>query len=170
MNTKVVTLKYNCVICHAPCLMKGYYKTVCSLQCRFLSHIDKTETCWNWKASITKSRGYGAFKINKHKVLAHRYAYELFKGPIENGKYVLHSCDNRICQNPEHLWLGTNDDNMQDKMKKKRYWHKLTVENILEIRRLFSKGDITRKELAIRFNVTVGRIGQIIRIEAWKHV
>lgn len=85
---------------------------------RFLCKVKKTETCWEWIAS--NRHGYGQFCINFKVLRAHRVSYELFKGRIPEGLYICHACDNRKCVNPEHLWLGTPTDNIQDMIKKGR--------------------------------------------------
>ncbi len=76
--------------------------------------------CWLWIRS-TNINGYGQAYVNKAKLMAHRYAWQLFKGEIPKGIQVLHSCDTPSCVNPEHLYLGTHHDNMRDRKEKGRY-------------------------------------------------
>jgi HNH endonuclease len=86
---------------------------------------DWSSGCWNWKLH-KDSIGYGRLKISLgsrdkwRDTSAHRYAYELWIGPIPPGKSVLHKCDNRGCCNPEHLFLGTQQDNIRDMHAKGR--------------------------------------------------
>lgn len=87
--------------------------------------VDASTGCWNWR--LSKDRiGYGRMKVQLgsrdsfRSTSAHRYAYELWRGHIPQGMNVLHSCDNRQCCNPEHLFLGTQKDNMRDMHAKGR--------------------------------------------------
>ena len=90
------------------------------IQQRFLSKINKTDSCWLWTASVRGNSGYGAFRINGKIKNAHRVAYNLFIGKIPVGLDTCHKCDNRLCVNPEHLFLGNRKDNMQDASRKGR--------------------------------------------------
>ncbi len=86
---------------------------------RFWKYVIKTEDCWLW-IGAKSNHGYGSFGDGKKVVCAHRFSYELFKGEIPKGLLVCHSCDNRVCVNPKHLWLGKYKDNTQDMLLKGR--------------------------------------------------
>lgn len=75
--------------------------------------------CWNWRAGIF-ANGYGQFRWSKRKVKAHRVAWQLVYGPIPTGKIICHTCDNKRCVNPMHLFIGTHKDNAVDRERKGR--------------------------------------------------
>lgn len=77
---------------------------------RFLTYVEKTETCWKWTGGLT-SLGYGKFSLNRRLVSAHRFSYENSVGPIPEGLFVDHICFNKSCVNPDHLRLVTRKQN-----------------------------------------------------------
>jgi HNH endonuclease len=87
---------------------------------RFWAKIDRSGDCWVWTAA-TGNQGYGQFVVNHRKIRAHRIAFELAYGPIPTGLLVLHRCDNPPCCNPDHLFLGTQADNVDDMVEKRRH-------------------------------------------------
>lgn len=86
---------------------------------RFWSKVNKTDDCWEWTGG-KNSGGYGRFVVDGSITLAHRYSVEL-DGRDPTGKFVCHHCDNPSCVNPEHLFVGTNHDNVKDMMNKNRH-------------------------------------------------
>ena len=88
---------------------------------RFLSKIDFSEGCWNWKASCSGYEGkrYGCF-WNGKQIKAHRFSYLAWKGDLDSEKMICHTCDNPICVNPDHLYQGTAKDNAQDALLRGR--------------------------------------------------
>jgi len=90
-----------------------------SYEQRFLQKVNKTDSCWIWTGA-TNSRGYGSFRFNGKSVLSHRFSYQHFNGNIPEGMLICHRCDVPVCVNPEHLWVGSQLDNSNDKYAKNR--------------------------------------------------
>lgn len=148
---------------------------------RFWSKVNKdTESgCWEWAFACKDKSGYGQTWWNGSLKRAHRVSWELHNGPISRGLWVLHRCDNPSCVNPDHLFLGTHQDNMDDKNNKGRQvrlsgdrggFNKLTIEQVLEIRDRYSNGDVSHRELGQEYGVANSQISKIIRGVAWGNV
>jgi len=153
------------------------HKSKPSLSERFWSKVDKSGECWVWTATCYRN-GYGQFGPEHGKgVLAHRFAWELIYGAIPNGLLVCHHCDNPACVRPDHLFLGTQSDNMKDCAAKGRsslqnpakHHRKLTEIQVQEIRQLSMQG-VSKYRLARRYHVTETTIGQIVSGRTWTHL
>jgi hypothetical protein len=153
---------------------------------RFWSKVNVTERpvlCWEWRSG-RDADGYGLFKVEGHNARAHRFSFEFFNGPIEDKTQVVcHHCDNPPCVNPRHLFIGTVADNFRDSDNKGRRqhaverarggnsnWARLGESQVIEIRRLFAKGNVTQTELAKRFNVCRPNIHHIVTRKTWLHL
>lgn len=147
---------------------------------RFLDKIDvgDPKDCWLWKGGRRGRCGhrYGAFWLEGKQTQAHRFAYEMFVGPIPSGMCICHRCDNTSCVNPRHLFLGTDADNMADKAKKGRSAYgerngqaKLSSEDVKKIRRMRKVG-ITYRIIGGIFGVSRTAASYIVRRKKWKHI
>ena len=150
-----------------------------TIQERFESEFTKSDGCWEWEAS-KRGAGYGQFGISGRQQYAHRVAYQLYVGEIPEGLCVLHQCDNRKCVNPDHLFLGTQADNMRDCKNKGRHTRpdnsgeknnhsKMTETQIIEIRAKYSEG-ATQSELAKEFGVSQANISDIVCRRTWTKI
>lgn len=148
---------------------------------RLENYVDKTGDCWIWTKNTYKY-GYGRLSIGKSKqIRAHRYMYEKTYGVIPNGMNVLHSCDNPRCIKPEHLFLGTQKDNVTDMMKKRRGGYKsfkgeehsnskLKDTDIIKIKEMWSSGLFLQREIAKELGISQQVISKIVNGIAWKHL
>ena len=135
----------------------------------------KTDTCWLWLGWIN-IWGYGILWRKGKRVWLHRLAWERTKGPIPVGMKVLHHCDNPACVNPSHLFLGTDADNMHDKIKKNRQARgegignaKLTVVKVREIKEAIARG-LSQRTLARLYKVNHTTISDIGLNRTWREV
>lgn len=149
-----------------------------SLEARFWAKVKKSDGCWEWTAM--KRGGYGRITRDGKSngmLTAHRLSWELAHGAIPVGLFVLHKCDNPPCVRPDHLFLGTQYDNVQDRVAKGREGDrsgekngraKLSHGQVAQIRQLHTEGKSYR-ELALVYGVHYGHIGQIVHGKCWRN-
>lgn len=129
----------------------------------------KPDECWDWQGSLAVA-GYGHFNHRNKTFHTHRISWEIHYGPIPEGLSVLHKCDRRSCNNPEHLFLGTQTDNIADMVEKGRSsLAKLNTKQVISIRAKAAQGN-THTEIATEFSVCLRTISDIVRRATWKHI
>jgi len=129
--------------------------------------------CWLWTGAL-KENGYGAASWHARPGYAHRMAFEAFTGPIPAGMFVCHRCDVRSCCNPDHLFIGTQFDNMRDAARKGRTavldrhpMAKLTSTQVVAIRERIASGRAAIR-IAEEFGVSDATIRLIKHNRTWK--
>ena len=160
---------------------------------RFFSKVQKTDDCWEWLGAKDR-KGYGRFSVGRSKnpdgsrrnsmVGAHRFSFEHFNGPIPDadgyhGMCVLHRCDNPSCVNPDHLFFGTNEDNVHDMDAKGRRVnaqvkgsaHKNSKLAEGDVDRIVEKirGRVPQAAIAKEFNVCLATVNHIATGRLWSH-
>ena len=166
-----------CVQCGAD-FQRHYPKDkYCSLRCYVLAHIGQPEGpkgCWPWLLKPNRN-GYGIGCYRKVLDLAHRLSFRLFRGEIGEEAFVLHTCDNPICVNPNHLFLGNHADNMADMRRKNRAHRptgtangqsKLSPQQVLEI----YNSKLPRSQLARQYQISIRLVTKIWEGELWSRV
>lgn len=140
---------------------------------RFWAKVQKLEgedACWVWTGSRDDVNGYGHIQIDRRPHLAHRVAFELQNGPIPDGHFVLHRCDNPPCQRGSHLFTGTAAVNMEDKVQKHRQSRgarhgraRLSAEQVAEMRRLDDGKRGRVRQLAKQFQISESHAWHLLR-------
>lgn len=128
--------------------------------------------CWIW--SRASSAGYGVTWFRGRPQFAHRVAWILTHGDIDAGLCVLHRCDTPKCINPDHLFLGTNEENVADRVMKRRSARgerhgrvKLTPAQVQQARQRYASGE-TQKQIALSLGVVRSHIGRIVNRHNWQ--
>jgi hypothetical protein len=160
-----------------------------TIKSEFWTRVSKEPSCWRWIGNII-SGGYGRMKIDGKHYYAHRTSYEMHIGTIARGLVVCHTCDNRWCVNPAHLWLGTHADNQSDCYRKGRRAKgknngrntkpestrrgtshgrsKLTEADVRKIRKL--AGTMSQQKIGDLIGTPQTNVSLILRRKAWAHV
>lgn len=155
---------------------------ICRSQAEYIFWKNATpqvDGCWVWSgARFTARGGYGRIVIENKPIGAHRYSYMMFNDVtyLSRDDVICHTCDNPPCVNPDHLFLGTDAINSDDKVTKGRQAKggqlpqtKLTVEDVLAIRQQVSDG-ISQTDLCVKYNMSSASISRIVNRKVWKHV
>lgn len=138
---------------------------------KFMSRFDKVGDCWIWRNAYR----YGKMEVNHRSITTHRLAYEHWNGPIPEGMCVCHTCDNKACVNPAHLYLGTVAENSADAAAKGFYDRKfgednnsakLTTEQVLAIR----ADTRTQTAIAATYGIDQSTVSYIKRRKRWTHI
>lgn len=149
---------------------------------RFAKHVNKrgrkvshmSSRCWEWTGALNRS-GYGQFAIAYKPHGAHRAAWIFANGDIPKGLHVLHKCDNPCCVRPDHLFLGSHSDNVQDAMNKGRITSgedhhavKLSDKEVRDIRKSYAQGCSTQVTLAKEYGIHKVYISSLVRFKSRK--
>ena len=136
---------------------------------RFWANVSKTESCWLWTGG-TNGVGYGIISDgprSNHVVwLVHRYSWTIHNGPIPDGYFVCHRCDNPPCVRPDHLFVGPPAANSIDMAKKERQVHKLSLAQVEEIRELHATSTLNGVQIGRMYGVSKSLISQIVLRQA----
>jgi hypothetical protein len=153
---------------------------------RFWSKVNRSagpDACWPWRGSLD-AYGYGQFSLGRSRVKAHRVAYQLQRGSIPSGLAVCHRCDNRVCCNASHHFLGTERDNIGDAYRKGRVagpppnpmpgelapGAKLTEGQVLEMKRLRRDRGLAYTEIGPMFGVHPTTAREAVIGRTWRHL
>jgi hypothetical protein len=150
-----------------------------SVEERFWKYVNKDceNGCWHFTGSLSNNR-YGKLGVNGKFISAHRFSYQLSYGEIPEGMHCCHKCDNPRCVNPDHLFIGTRSENMQDMLNKNRgnkvkgslhHSSKLTEDQVLSIKKRIASGE-KQCNIAKEFGIANCQITYIKNGRNWKHV
>ena len=166
-----------------------------ALRDRFWERVDQgaPDACWLWTGTVHHSgRGIIWVSDGRRAQIASRVAWELTNGPIPEGMLVCHHCDNPLCVNPAHLFLGTSADNSADMVRKGRQAigdrsgprlyperrrrgeshpdAKLTEEDVRTIRQWYANGGVLQREIGDRYGISQANVSAILLRKTWEHI
>jgi hypothetical protein len=150
------------------------------------SGINPSTGCLEWNGEINIQNKYGMLRVDGVQKTVHRLAWIEVYGPIPDGKWVLHKCDNRKCLNVDHLYLGTVVENARDFVERGTHWTKTRPEDVkhgsghgsavlneikvLAIRNQYAAGSVTMQMLATHYDISLKSICNILQGKSWTHV
>lgn len=137
--------------------------------------IDQTSGCWLWQKA-KEAFGYGVIRADNKRYLAHRLSYKVYNGKLDDKLLVLHKCDVPACINPDHLYMGTYKNNMEDCVRRGRFASrdrkpnaKLKSTDIQTIKNLYFAEKLTHKEIAHVYKVSIRLIGDVVNEKRWSN-
>lgn len=136
---------------------------------RFWSKVDKSGDCWTWTASKNHG-GYGQFGANGKGYISHRVSWSISNGDIPKGMLICHHCDNPPCVNPDHLFLGTYQDNMDDKMRKGRHGTQKVRTRDIPIMMMCRRKGMEYSDIADLFSLSTSTVNNILIGRAWSSI
>lgn len=183
LTQKEIGERYNKSPCWVSQQMKYHQiptRETIDIKGRFLYYVKiplNPNDCWEW-IGFRSPLGYGRFKLNGIILLAHRISYILFNGEIDSALCCLHKCDNPGCVNPNHLFLGTREDNVKDARQKGRSCYAIGEKNgrvklieykVKEIKALLLQGK-SQADIAKNFGVSQSTVSSIKQGRNWKYI
>lgn len=155
-----------------------------SLTERFWAKVNKAgpDECWGWTGK-PNAQGYGQIdgdrieRQGRKRLTTHRVSWTIHYGSIPAGMFVCHKCDNRLCVNPRHLFLGSHQDNVDDMRSKMRHSYgvrrrnaKLTDDAVRQIRCEVRAGSLSKRAIARKHGVSWGTLFRMLKGRTWTHV
>ena len=139
------------------------------------------DECWDWTRGKDQA-GYGIVLLNGRRDRTHRIAWSLTRGDIPAGLFVCHHCDRPSCCNPNHLFLGSNSENIEDARRKGRmslppvnrgedhYNTNMTNELVMAARLKYATGKYTLRDIANEYKTSISMVHALVRGKTWKHL